>query len=200
MNLYGFLASVVGSVAWPVTIVFCVLFLSKNGRNILKFVKTIRYGDLELTLQDARRDAEAIQIETGQPARPATEADDKILRLAEINPPAAVIEIWKSLEAKLIQLIQHNGMIRFTRPEHFMKVLVDQKRISATELELFQRLRKIRNDSVHSRDPRALTVAEVLDYKSFVETLVTRLDQIMREPGYIRVPMPPADGNSPTSG
>ena len=168
--------------------IICLFYFTRHASTLIRFVKTIRYGDIEVTFQDARHDFEVIQVQRGPVESPALEADNKILRLAEIDPGVAVIEIWKGLEEKLIQLIQHNGMMRFTTPDKFMKVLHDQKKISTTELELFQRLRKIRNESVHSRASQSLTVAEVLEYKNFVDTFLSVLELIRMEPGYIDLP------------
>jgi len=197
MNLYGFIASVIGSLAWPLLIAWIVLLLLRRSKSledliqkVRKYVKSIKMGALELTFQDAREDAEAVAVERGTPLPDQGPLNDKLLQLASINPALAVVEIWKDLEAEIISLIQHNGMMRFTRPTHFMRVLAEKKKITRNELALYERLRSIRNEAVHSRDPQPLTVAEISEYRSFVSALIARFQQIKAEPGYIDVPMP----------
>ena len=188
MSALQFLATIVQALAWPALALFCFLFVVNRSSNLVRFVKSIRYGDIEITLQDARREVELLKSQRGVASAPDLEPDDKILRLAEIDPSVAIVEVWKKLEAKITQLIQHNGLIRFTNPDLFIRHLYKLEKISANELELFQRLRKIRNESVHARQRNAPTVAEVIEYRDFVEAFCTRLDQIRKEPGYIDIP------------
>ena len=195
MNLYAFIASLVSSLAWPVLVGIILLLLVRRSENLAdlihtvrKYVKTVKVGSIELTLQDARQDAEAIAVERGEPLTAEVPASDKLMQLAQLDPALAVVDIWKELEAEIIKLIQHNGMMRFTSPVHFMKVLADQKKITKSELMLYNHLRKIRNEAVHSRDPMALTLAEVLEYRGLVSALIERFEKIMASPEYINLP------------
>jgi hypothetical protein len=195
LNLYAFVASLVSSLAWPVLVGIILLLLVRRSENLAdliqtvrKYVKTVKVGSIELTLQDARQDAEAIAVERGEPLATEVPANDKLMQLAQLDPALAVVDIWKELEAEIIKLIQHNGMMRFTSPVHFMKALADQKKITKSELMLYNHLRKIRNEAVHSRDPMALTLAEVLEYRSLVSALIERFEKIRASPEYINLP------------
>jgi hypothetical protein len=188
MDWLTFTATVISALAWPAFALFCVLMAAYRTPSLIRFIKTIRYGDIEISLQDARRDVEALRTERGVVGAVTIDPDDKILRLAEIEPAVAIVEIWKKLEEKVTQLIQHNGLIRFTRPDLFVRHLAKLGKISSTELELFGRLRKIRNESVHSRHEMSPTVAEVIEYHDFVDAFCQRLDQIKSEPGFIDIP------------
>jgi len=196
LNLYAFIASLVSSLAWPVLVGMILLALLRHRENlagliqiIRKYVKTVKVGSIELTLQDARQDAEAIAVERGEPLAAEVPADDRLMRLAQLDPALAVVDVWKELEGAIIKLIQHNGMVRFTNPAHFMKVLADERKITKSELMLYNHLRKIRNEAVHSRDPMALTLAEVLEYRTLVSALVDRLEKLRASREYIDVPM-----------
>ncbi|MBN9556323.1 MAG: DUF2292 domain-containing protein [Alphaproteobacteria bacterium] len=188
MGVLQFLAAVVQALAWPALALFFFLFVAKRSSHLIRFVKSIRYGDIEITLQDARKEVELLKLERGVTLVSELETDDKILRLAEIDPSVAIVEVWKKLEAKVIQLIQYNGLIRFTRPDLFVQRLYKLGKISTNELELFQRLHNIRNESVHARPSSAPTIAQVIEYRDFVEAFIARLEQIRNEPGHIDLP------------
>jgi hypothetical protein len=192
VNTLAFIASVIGSLAWPVTLLIVILILLRNGTQLAKFVKTIRFKDFELTLRSEFEKARTIaeEIEVGLALPPVRgereESEDKVLALAQIDPGVAVLKSWQKLEEKLTSLIQHNGLIRVLNRESFVDRLVQLNKISATEKLLFERLRIIRDIVVHgSKDGRSMSVAEVVEYDQLVDTLVRRLQQIQEEPGYI---------------
>jgi len=185
MNLYQFLATVITGLAWPSLALIVIILFSRRAPNLLRFIKTIRYGDVEVTLQDARKDVEALELKMPSAANTALDPDDKVLRLAEIDTAVAVIEIWRRLEAKVLELVQHNGLVRFSRPEAFVLGLRELGKISHREYDLYRRLREIRNQAVHSRLSNSLTIAEVIEFRDFVDLFCARLDEIKNEPGYI---------------
>jgi len=195
MNLYAFIASLVSSLAWPALIAWLVWLLMRNGHTldglvqaIRKYVKSVKVGSVELTLQDARKEAEEVAAEQGTSlTEQVPETGDEAL-LTQAAPAFMVLEIWKQLEAEIIQLQQHNGLVRFTSPASFMKLLWDRKKVTDSEYRLFMTLREIRNQVVHSRETQPITPAEVVEYRTFVATLIRRFEKIKQEPGYIDLP------------
>lgn len=164
----------------------------RHGPRLSQLVKSIRYKDTELTLREnltaAREDATQIKLEGGATRGLNLVVTDKIFRLAAIDPAVAIIEIWKKLEAQLISLIQHNGLMRFATPAKFMERLAQLGKLSSSDLSLFRKPTEIRNESVHGYPGSSPTVAEVVEFKDFVELLIEKLEKIKEEPGYIDVP------------
>jgi len=144
----------------------------------------------ELTLRDnlekARIVAESVEVGLVSPpsSREREESEDKVLALAQIDTGVAILKSWQKLESALIRLRQHNGLMRFKTNSSIVQRLFELKKINESDLALFDQLRSIRNAVVHSHK-RYISVAEVMEYDQFVNTLGRRLEEIQAEPGYI---------------
>ena len=159
MDTLTFISKLVEHLAVPCAGLIALKILLNRAHQISQFVKSIRYKDIEISLKDEFEKAkEAVDtIEISNPAEVSSslsrlgfQENDKILQLAEIDPGIAIAEIWKNIEGTIIKLMQHNGLMRFTRPEKLIEWLASNKKIGQTEADLFLRLRKIRNAAVHS--------------------------------------------------
>lgn len=193
MDILTFISNLVRDLAWPTAALIGLFVAIGRGPNLVRFVKAIRYKDFEVTIREnfdeARAEAQRIQVAASDAPTSDLVLPDKVLRLAEIDPALAVVDVWKKLEAEIIKLIQHNGMMRFTNAEKFVEELGRFGKLSKNEVQLFQKLRLIRNQSVHSHwGSTTLTLAEVVEFRDFAEILTKRLEQIRSEPGYITVP------------
>lgn len=190
MNTFAFVASVIGSLAWPITLLIVVILFLKNGSRVAKFVKSIRFKDFELTLRDNLEKARIVaeSVEVGLVSPPSSgerdESEDKVLALAQIDTGVAILKSWQKLESALIRMRQHNGLMRFTTNSSIVQRLFESKKINESDLALFNQLRSIRNAVVHSQK-RSISIAEVVEYDQFVKTLGRRLEEIQAEPGYI---------------
>ena len=58
-GVLGFVAQVIGSVVWPVTVLTCVLLLRKHLLALIPLVRTVKYSDVEIRFgqrwQNSRR-------------------------------------------------------------------------------------------------------------------------------------------------
>jgi hypothetical protein len=211
VDLLNFIANVVGSLAWPVTVGGIVCVLWRNRRDLARFVKTIKYKDVELTLRDdfekatdladgIRATLPALQQEAA--ALPAPDIDDRLMKIARLDPTLAVLSSWQKLEAKIIQLIQHNGLMRFVSPPSFMRRLRELEKLTPQDIELYDRLRSIRNEAVHATQSknRGLSLGEVAEYDKLIDTLVERLEQIRNEPGYVGIDFEAYDARQKAKG
>lgn len=206
MDWLTFISNLIRDLAWPAATLAAAVLIVRNATGLASFVKAIRFKDFELTIREnfieARAEADQVRIETGALTDQNTNVADKVLRLAKIDPSVALIEIWKKLERAVVSLIQHNGMMRFTSPEKFVRHLVKIGKLTQSDIALYDRLRQIRNASVHASSTFSPTLAEVLEFNDFVEVLVRKFEEIKREPGYITVPVSAPDtalGGKPTS-
>ncbi len=194
MDILTFIASITGTLAWPITTLIALVVFIKKGSQIARVIKSIRYKDFELNLREDFAAAKEIvyQIQTEDQSNKSLSSSsmDELYQLANIDPSLAIFKTWQKLEAKITQLIQHNGLIRFTNPRKFIVRLLELEKITKDEVELFSRLQHIRNNVVHpshsGKEPK-LTIAEVVEYKDFVDTFIERLEAIRQEDGYINV-------------
>jgi hypothetical protein len=201
MDTLTFIANLVKALALPVASIVALLIVLRHLPLMMKFIKSVKYKDLEINLRDEFLDAQRTATEILIARKPADTVgthdeqlglvSDKIRRLAEIDPGVAIAEIWKKVEAKTIQLIQHNGLMRFTRPEKFVEWLADNNRISRNEEALFSKLRRIRNSAVHDiATSSTISLAEVVDFDQFSDLFIERLEALRHEPGYLNYPIP----------
>lgn len=191
MDSRTFIAALVGHLAWPIVTLALVSIALLKLPKLARFIKAIRFKDFEVTIREdfalARVEAERLTVEQKNAAE-LSPTEEKVLRLAELDPSIAIIEVWRRLEQAIVRLIQHNGMMRFTTPARFMEYLASLGKLSDGDLMLFRKLRDIRNISVHAHDRNMLSKGEVLEFSTFVALLTEKLEQIRQEPGYIDVP------------
>lgn len=191
MDWLTFISSIVRDLAWPLVALAALGAVFYKGRDFITLVKTFKYKDIEITIREdfieARADAELVKLQLHTQPAPNILLQDKILNLAKLDPALAIVDIWKKLEAQLINLIQHSGQMRFTTPEKFILKLADLGKITKNEVNLYRKLREIRNASVHSHGETKLTLAEVIEFRDFVDMLSKKFEQIKSEPGYIDV-------------
>ena len=200
MNWGDFTLSIVEHWAWPITVLIILAVVLRKGKEIAKFVKSVRYGDLEVELKQevaaAGTTAEEVRIQRGE--TPSDNTNDKTARrLAEIDPSVAVISEWRRLEHAVIGLIQHNGMMRFTTPRKFIEYLGSIGKLLDAEVVLYKRLNAIRNAAVHLYFDETVSKGQAAEYSDSVGLLIDRIDAIRAEPGYITVPIPPGQSDEP---
>jgi len=196
MDWLTFFSNAIDSLSWPVAVLILVYVSISNGSQISRVIKSLKYKDFELTFREdftkAKEISDGLKVSNKNISQNKLSKYDieDIMNLAELDCSMAVFKIWQELEAKMIQLIQHNGLIRFTNPVKFIGKLLELGKITDADAELFNRLRKIRNDVVHLSpygNNVNLTMAEVLEYKEFVDTFLGRLESIRKEDGYINI-------------
>lgn len=194
MDWLTFISNAIRDLAWPIIALAVLGAFLFQGRAFVRLVKTFRYKDFELTTREeffeARADAEQVKLTLDDQPSSSLNPKDRILQLAEIDPGLAIIDIWKTLDAELLKLIQHNGLVRFTTPDKFVAELGKLGKLSSREESLYRKLRQIRNASVHAHGSFTLTLAEVIEFRDFVDVLVKRFEQMKNEPGYIDIPPP----------
>jgi hypothetical protein len=190
-----FIVQLVSALAWPVTLLVVLGGVIWKGPTLARFIKTIKYKDLEVQLdfEAARNEGEKLRSAENPPSLVPLDQADKTLQIAKIDPALAVVEAWKDLEGSIIRLMQHNGLIRFTTPTKFMFELAKQGKLSDSEIKLFQKLREIRNASVHSSTffP-SLSLAEAIEFRDLAALLGRKIDSLRGLPEYINIDLPPA--------
>lgn len=190
MDLYTFIAAMTEYLAWPVTTLILLLVVLLRLPKLAKFIKAIRYKDIEVVMRedfaDARLEAERIAIERDD-AEVAATSTDKFLKILEVSPTIAVVESWQRLDQAIIKLIQHNGLMQYTTPVAFVEELTRVGELSEGDVRLYRKLRKIRNGAVHAHEGDVLSKAEALEFSEFVELLIGKINEIRNRPGYIKL-------------
>lgn len=203
MDALTFIASIIRDVSTPAAALIALWIIFSRMPKLSKFINTIKFKDIEVNLRGEIEKAkdEAVILTSISPVKNeslttehVSEFDIKIIKLANIDPKTAIFEIWKHLESSIIRLMQHNGLIRFTRPDKFIRWLENHGKIAGSQVDLFLRLRRIRNEVVHALpdDPPNISISDVLEYKDLADLLIQTLESIQNEEGYLDYPIPPA--------
>ena len=182
MDWLQFLASIVDSLAWPAIIGVAAYLLRKPLLELLPSLRQLRYKEFDIQFGEQLEKLED-QIKGEPPleaiAPPSDKqqlADKRFEDLAQTSPNAAVIEAWINIESELEELVWH----KFQKKPHprsirnSMRALQSQGVISKRLESLLNDLRVLRNEAVHPRADRQVSLEEARRYKELV-------DQVRRE-------------------
>jgi hypothetical protein len=188
----AFIASVIGSLAWPVALVVLALgFRQQITVNLGRLIKAKGFGgELEFTqgLNKAEELAPPVTAKQDallplptQTATATTEDPEKpsyTLRINKNDPPGyRVLSAWKFLSMEISNAALRRGQ---NRPKlHDPRGLIQTARdlgFSPEEIDQITELRKLRNSAAHSREPISTTDAQ--RYEDLVLNLLMRLEEI----------------------
>lgn len=113
MNGLEFVASLVHSLAWPMSVAFVAWLLRKQLAVLLDApLKKLKVGPVEAEwVRTAREVAESIPVVAkGRAESSSDKTVQKLLELAESAPGAAIVESFKLLEAKVRELASGVGI------------------------------------------------------------------------------------------
>jgi len=187
MDWKQFLASVIGSLAWPVAAVSIVYIFKDRLRLLIGQIKKIGAGGVNVELSEKVEEAldagEVVQVEKGLVAPDVIGLDPTLLQLARSFPEAALIQSFKELEALILKI---RARIPDDRPSRnlyeVLKALEKLQFIPQSAVTLFQSLREARNAAAHGKGEQELTSSEALDLirqiKLLQEVLSPVLDQL----------------------
>src|SRR4051812_22154078 len=108
MDWKAFGASVVGSLAWPLTtLAILFTFKAQLGRLISQIRKFGAGGvnvELAEKIDEVRDEAERVEAEKGGSPADVVTLDPAVLQLVQKFPEAAVLQEYKTLESVLLQI------------------------------------------------------------------------------------------------
>lgn len=190
MNWLEFVSSVLGSLAWPATVIVLVVVLrSPLGRILLTLTK-LKYKDLELDfgrgLKELEAKAKSIDLMPSVVAEPppskrtATDLLNEAGRLAEEFPEPAVAVGWQAVEAELMSAVQRLAISPDYPPYNSaMKntaLLHEQGSIDTPTLDVLNRMRNLRNKAVHGRlDAMGVSGDQAREFIALARTVVEKL-------------------------
>lgn len=180
MDWFQFSASVIGSLAWPGTIVIAIFILKNNLPLLFPFVERLKYKDFEVEFRESVQElTEQSRTTLSTPDEQNYEPQDRLYTLAEISPRSAILEAWLQVEAAAadaLQLIDPQFVSK--RPTiaslRLGEYLNRRQIINGRQLEIFQRLRELRNRAVHVGDA-VFKVDEVLEYVALATSLASHI-------------------------
>jgi hypothetical protein len=179
-----FLAQVIGSLAWPVTIVIVVLLLKNQIASLFPVLKRLKAGPVEAEfergIEEAKTEAAGLPAPEALPA-PLDARRQQLIQIAYINPRTAILDAWQGVEFAVkkaaIQRIGGSPMPDVSSALRMIRELAKASLISQDDVALFHDLRGLRNQATHAADFNP-TLASALNYIDLAVGLQTKFEQL----------------------
>lgn len=190
MDWKAFIASITGSLAWPVVVtVLLVLLRNELGGMADRLAKITLPGGAKATfvkaLNEVRVEEELVAAESRPIDRPISIPDERRLELANRFPEAAVMEAYKRVEAVLLASRSRLNLPPRTNLRNVVRELSERAALAKQILPLFESFQQARNASAHAGDASRITPGEAIEYMAqadFLEVLFQRELNRLSEP------------------
>jgi hypothetical protein len=184
MNWLQFFAALIGAVAWPVTLIVGFFILKSHLSALFPFIEKLRYKDFELefrkSLQDLSEKSRGILASQEVEILPAAVSSrDKLYSLAEISPRSAILEAWLQVETAAAETVQRLSLAPSNKvvgvaPLRLGDYLRRGDILNPAQMEIFNRLRELRNKAVHIGDA-TFQLQEVMEYIDLASSLAAQI-------------------------
>jgi len=184
MGWLTFISSVISSLAWPVTVIVAFFLLKNNLGSLFPFIERLKYKDFEL---EFRKSIEKLveKSKTAIPApveehrsSPASQLRDRLFNIAEISSRSAIIEAWLQVESAAADVIENRKLTtsfkRTIAPLRFAELLSRNEILDSSQMEIFHKLRDLRNKAVHIGDATFI-LEEVAEYIDLALSLASEI-------------------------
>jgi len=153
MDLLELFASLVNSLAWPVTVVCCVYILRAPAGKLIERVTKLKYGELEAEFQERLNKIEQISEDDTKGIKQEQNVTSIALEdLSEVSPRAAVLEAWIIVEKATSVFCEVNGLPSNVSYQGLFR-LAKEKGLDIEAFQTaYQELRLLRNKAVHATD------------------------------------------------
>ena len=173
MSDFEFVSSLVNSLAWPVSILIILISFKKYIIKIIPSIEKLKYKDFEVEFSKKMKelvDKSKKDIERLSFAEDAANesSENELFGLVDISPRSAILESWllvetaasKALQKKDPEMIKKTYMVAPLRLGEYLK---HNQLINESQLEVYNKLREIRNKAVHISEAR-FDIGEVIEY------------------------------------
>lgn len=190
MDWLQLLASIVDSLAWPVTIGVAAYLLRKPLLGLLPNLRLFKYKEFEIQFGERlERLEQELELEP-PPERVSPRSDRQLIAderfdaLAEISPNAAVLEASVDIESALRELARHRFLREHMerRPRSALQItreLKSRQIISPRLGSLLDDLRGLRNVAAHPIAERQISLSEARRYKEIVDQVRDELNSLL---------------------
>jgi len=182
MFLLEFAAKIIGTLAWPATLLAIIFFLRKPIRDLLPFLERLKYKDFELSfrrqLQEALESSDIREIAGG--------TDSNLEKLALTSPRSSVMEAWRQLElaaeAKLEELQPKVQPVKLG-PDGALGYFQYTGAFIPSTKKTLSHLRTLRNQAVHLPDS-VLSIEDARGYVQVAETIKKQIQSLTTIPQF----------------
>lgn len=184
MNLIELLATIVGHLTWPATLVVIVFLLRKPIIELLPALRKLKFKEFELEFKDR---LQKIESDKTKSINELEEDEDSALlksrdyyfELAEISPRSAIMEVWLEIESAASDLFRKEastGMKAVIRnPREVLSYLKDQKKIDDFDFIRVEELHRLRNKAANENEFSEIDANIVAQYVDLSIMLAKKL-------------------------
>lgn len=186
MDWKQFFAALTASLAWPGAILAIVLILKRPIAGILPKIRSFKYGDLQIDLEEKLKEVETTLATEAikQEVPPPPPAPSKYAHLAVDAPRASILLSWMEVEKAVRDFLEERG-IQFA-PKYKgqlrlqLHMLNQLGQIDDLTYDTFVKLWKVRSDAAHLQD-KQIDFEEAVSMSSSCAWLVERFEAYARE-------------------
>ena len=176
---------------WPVVVIILAFLFKREVSRVFKRLAHIKYKDLEATFTEGLREAErlsktmpiSLHKKPLLEASPQVENGERLERLLDISPRAAIMEAWIDIESAITSAAEHFGIQgEIPRGRHQVIQYLSQEGIFKNEVvETYNRLRSLRNEAAHAPD-LTLSPTEATRYVDLAKGLSAYIKYRIKQP------------------
>lgn len=184
------IVKLIEALAWPSAVVWLGYMFRGEVRQLLVRMSHFKYKDVEAKFEKELTHAEAAteKVINAVPRELSEEPRDKVeeaylqlSRILEVSPRAAIMEAWIQIETALAQLagVSKERMRGLSHGKAILGSLVNENKLPQDSIEVFQSLRKIRNEAAHLPD-FAISQSEAERYIDMAVKIAGAIDYYAR--------------------
>jgi len=157
MNKLTLITQLISALAWPVTVLVCVLLLRPFLARLVPLIRTVKYSDVEVQFGREVADLKATAAVSIQPASIESRQQpiwEDLIRLAATRPRTAVSRAWQQVELALMTAAKKHDLdvapAVWQMPMILGAIMLNKEKNSTEQYELLSRLRQLANETTHA--------------------------------------------------
>lgn len=182
MNWLDFIASVVGSLAWPAVTLAGLLILKNPIERAIPRLHKLKYKELEAEfdreLDKIEQEAKDAGLETVEDAEIVRDFEDHLKQIAHISPNAAIVEAFREIESAAKKLLKYKGHepdYKVAAPYRLIERVLDKtSTLGPREVKIFRDLRQLRNKITHA--DYTATEVQATEYIELSGQLIAKME------------------------
>lgn len=180
MEIIVRLIEVIVPLIWTAFLIALFFWFRKPVQNLFPLIRTIKYGDLEISFsEDIARIREDLGETLTEEQKPIIDGK-KLYELAETSPASLVIEVWNVLEMRSRKKVE--GLLPadesfkdpLSRPIDYLGY---KGVLSRREFSIIRDLRDLRNQAAHASS-REISRQDALQYAEVAANIWRRIDSV----------------------
>lgn len=188
MDVLTFLATIVGSLAWPVSLLVALFLLRRPITELLPSLRRFSYKELEVdfgkelqkieavmdTVEEKTQHQGELPVEVQPEPLPKTRTE-LLEKIANLSPNAAILESWRNVERALDFYFSSRGIERPRSGQSILGHLDYDPNFPPQLVSAYQELRLLRNRAAH--DQENLTAEHAKEFSALADRLTFALIQ-----------------------